>query len=253
MGAEDTASNFKESAFPTYLQHAAANATVSDLPSQFGKSLHTYQASSPFLDAPPPLQRSHRDFAKTSFSADASSSSAQVSSSHSAASLSLAAKELAASVNSSSKRSQPALSRFTGTPQRTFSFPSSALPSFSESSATDIIPFPSSSVSSSVTSESHASFTDESFAHSQLDVSTNSTPNSLFKSPSQIPLAPHVSQTSHRQSDTDSAAARFVSSLSESHLQSMLSDLLVEKNALLKVITTHTALFSFSFSFLLSF
>jgi hypothetical protein len=57
----------------------------------------------------------------------------------------------------------------------------------------------------------------------------------LFKSPSQALLAPFVSQTSNRQSDSDSAAARFVSSLSEAHLQSMLSDLLVEKNALAKV------------------
>jgi hypothetical protein len=56
-----------------------------------------------------------------------------------------------------------------------------------------------------------------------------------FKSPAQIQLAPSVPPPQFRSGDTDSAAARFVSNLSELHLHAMMSDLVVEKNALAKV------------------
>jgi hypothetical protein len=89
-------------------------------------------------------------------------------------------------------------------------------------------------------SSSGTTANDESLSSSNSSLrysSTNTTPNSLFKTPSQAPLAPAVVQQPMRPfSETNSAAARFVSSLSETQLQSMLSDLLVEKNALLKVI-----------------
>jgi hypothetical protein len=144
-------------------------------------------------------------------------------------------------------RHQPALSRFIGTPQRTFSLSSSQAPVFSDSASfanpqtfTTAVAVSAPSFAQPSLSSEPASSMNSSFHAS----STNNTPSSLFKSPFQMPLAPSVPHHSYVPSDADSAAARFVSSLSETHLQTMLSDLLVEKNALAKVKKLCARLFS---------
>jgi hypothetical protein len=226
-------------AFPSYL-HSAAETTKSfgkssaRNPSDFGSSLHTYQSAAP-LDPPPPLQTPHRDFASTVF-LSTSASSAPVT--FSALTNNESRNELresherpaAHSGHAPIARAQPALSRFVGTPQRTFLLPSHAPP--------PSLPVPANTTSRSIPHATHSSFFDESLSsvnNSHNASSSQSTPSSSAKSYSQAPLAPHVTPHVNRQSSSDSAAARFVSSLSEAHLQSMLSDLVVEKNALVKV------------------
>jgi hypothetical protein len=245
VATDAPAFNPKELSFPSYLQAAGASVTTAydSTSSDFGSTLHTYQSAAPHLDAPPPLQRLHRDFARTDFSGDASSSSAAVVPLSSLNSHGLHAAQGRADAPGARPphaRHQPALSRFIGTPQRTFSLPSNLAPVFSEASAAANLQSFSSAVPQSATSASQPSFTNDALSSvnsSYHASSTNSTPNSLFKSPAHIPLAPAVAQHVYLPSDNDSAASRFVASLSESQLQSMLSDLLVEKNTLAKVYT----------------
>jgi hypothetical protein len=239
--------NPKELSFPAYLQAAGASVISvahDSTSSDFGSTLHTYQSDAPHFDAPPSLQRLHRDFARTDFSGDAKSSSAAVAPSHASLSalnsygLHAALGREAPASQPPHSRHQPALSRFIGTPQRTLSLPSNHAPVFSEASAAANTQSFSLAATQSATSASQPSFTNDALSSVNSSFhasSTNSTPNSLFKSPANVPLAPAVSQQVYLPSDNDSAASRFVASLSESQLQSMLSDLVVEKNALAKV------------------
>jgi hypothetical protein len=239
----------QELAFPAYLHAASATAASNSsgvVPSDFGSSLHTYHSSATLLEPPPPLQTHHRDFASTDFSGNASLKAAPVSTSvPSESSLRVqgfSASQTHTDASSSlppTSRHQPALSRFIGTPQRTFSLSSNPAPVFSDAFASANTQSSAAAVSRTFASASQPSLTNDSLSSVNSSFhasSTNSTPNSLFKSPSQIPLAPNIEQLAYRPPSADSAASRFVSSLSETHLQAMLSDLLVEKNALAKVL-----------------
>jgi hypothetical protein len=232
----------QDSAFPSYLHSAAETAksfgkSRNPLPSDFGSSLHTYQSAAPQLDPPPPLQTPHRDFASTVFPSTSTSSapvtfSALANNESRSESRDSLERPTAHSGHAPIARAQPALSRFVGTPQRTFLLPAQIPPSSAPA------PAPSHTATRSIPHATHSSIFDESLSsvnNSHNASSSQSTPSSSVKSYSQAPLAPHATQHVNRPSSGDSAAARFVSSLTEAHLQSMLSDLVVEKNALVKV------------------